>query len=232
MVTPSGHTGQGSGSCERVVQPFHAGWKERVSSETMAPVQDNGHSPREALERVLSSDCFARSEGLSRLLRFLVERQLEGRESEIKESTIGVEVYGRRPDYDPRQDSTVRSEMSRLRGRLSKYYSTEGRQDLLVIDLPKGSYVPSFRRPERVSTLESARHKRLGLAACLAVLVVAATALGAWWMAHKGAPIPIAVLPLINLSQDPANDYLADGLTSEIISELSIIEGLAVRSQS
>ena len=49
---------------------------------------------------------------------------------------------------------------------------------------------------------------------------------------NKGAPIPIAVLPLVNLSPDPANGYLADGLTSEIINELSIIEGLSVRSQT
>src|SRR5258705_8609084 len=122
--------------------------------------------------------------------------------------------------------------MARLRERLSKYYSTEGNQDLLVIDLPKGSYIPSFRPPEPVPVLQRATPKRLGFAACLAGLVVAATALGAWWVVHKGAPIPIAVLPLVNLSQDPANDYLADGLTSEIISELAIIEGLAVRSQT
>src|SRR3982074_3837712 len=111
----------------------------------MATVQGNGHTPREALERALASDSFAPSGGLSRLLRFLVERQLEGREVELKESTIGVEVYGRRPDYDPRRDSTVRSEAARLRARLSKYYSTEGSQDPLVIELPKGGYVPRFR---------------------------------------------------------------------------------------
>ena len=198
----------------------------------MATAPSSGQAPREELERVLSSACFARSQGLSRLLRFLVERQLAGREGELKESLIGIEVYGRRPDYDPKLDSTVRGEMARLRARLSRYYSTEGSQDLLVIDLPKGSYVPSFRRPEPVPVLQRARPKRLGLAACLAGLIVAATALGAWWVVHKGAPIPIAVLPLVNLSQDPANDYLADGLTSEIISELSIIEGLAVRSQT
>ena len=196
----------------------------------MATAQRNPQSPREELERVLSSDCFARSEGLSRLLRFLVERQLEGREGELNESIIGVEVYGRRPDYDPRRDSTVRSEVRRLRALLSKYYSTEGSQDLLVIELPKGAYVPSFRQPEPVPALQRARPKRLGLAACMAGFVFAATALGAWWAVHKNVPIPIAVLPLVNLSQDPANGYLADGLTSEIISELSIIEGLTVRS--
>lgn len=198
----------------------------------MATAHGRDIAPLEELERVLSSTCFARSQGLSRLLRFLVERQLEGREGELKESLIGIEVYGRKPDYDPKLDSTVRGEMARLRARLSKYYATEGRQDLLVIDLPKGSYVPRFRRPEPVPVLEKARPKRMGLAVCLAGFVLTATALGAWWVVHKGASIPIAVLPLVNLSQDPADEYLADGLTSEIISELSIIEGLAVRSQT
>ncbi len=198
----------------------------------MATAHGNGQSPREELERVLSSVCFARSEGLSRLLRFLVERKLEGRESEIKESIIGVEVYGRNPDYDPRRDSTVRSEVGRLRARLSKYYLTEGSQDLLVIELPKGSYVPSFRQSAPAPAVQRPSPKRLRLAACLAGLVAAAVGLGVWWTLHKAAPIPIAVLPLVNLSPDSTNDYLADGLTSEIISELSLIEGLTVRSQT
>src|SRR5947208_14691874 len=111
----------------------------------MASTRRRDQSPREALERVLSSRCFARSEGLSRLLRFLVERQLDGRGNELKESLIGVQVYGRSPDYDPKLDSTVRSEVVRLRARLAKYYSSEGADDALIIELPKGSYVPSFR---------------------------------------------------------------------------------------
>src|SRR5215813_9673432 len=125
----------------------------------MATAGRNPPSPREELERVLSSDCFARSEGLSRLLRFLVERQLEGRESELKESLIGVEVYGRSPGYDPKLDSTVRSEVARLRARLSKYYSTEGSQDPLVIELPKGSYVPTFRQLESTHKALEPTHK-------------------------------------------------------------------------
>jgi TolB-like protein len=198
----------------------------------MATAQSNGQAPREELERVLASDCFARSQGLSRLLRFLVERQLEGRESEIKESLIGVEVYGRSPDYDPKLDSTVRSEVARLRARLSKYYSTEGSQDPLVIDLPKGGYVPGFQQPDTKPPVQRVSRKRLWLAVGLAAFAVAATAIVVWLVPHKNAPIPIAVLPLVNLSSDGASDYLADGLTSEIIGELSIIEGLTVRSQT
>ena len=187
---------------------------------------------RDELERVLSSACFARSERVSKLLRFLVERQLDGRESELKESSIGVEVFGRRPDYDPKLDSTVRTEAVRLRARLSKYYSTEGSQDPLVIELPKGAYVPSFRQPAAAPEVRRAGPKRLWLAVGLAGFAVTAAATGEWWVLHKSAPIQIAVLPLVNLSQDPAEEYFADGLTSEIISDLSIIEGLAVRSQT
>ena len=109
----------------------------------MAAAQGNLQAGREELERVLSSSCFARSERVSKLLRFLVERQLEGRENELKESVIGVEVFGRRPDYNPKLDSTVRTEAVRLRERLGRYYATEGSQDPLVIELPKGGYVPA-----------------------------------------------------------------------------------------
>jgi TolB-like protein/Flp pilus assembly protein TadD len=197
----------------------------------MATAQRDGQALREELERVLSSACFARSERVSKLLRFLVERQLEGRESELKESSIGVEVFGRRPDYDPKLDSTVRTEAVRLRARLSKYYSTEGRQNPLVIEVPKGGYVPSFREPEAAPVVPRTSPKRLWLAAGWAGFALAAAALGAWVL-HQNAPIQIAVLPLVNLSQDPAEEYLADGLTSEIIRNLSIIDGLAVRSQT
>src|ERR1700730_10294767 len=150
----------------------------KVSSEPMATAQQNGQALRDELERVLSSSCFARAERVSKLLRFVVERQLEGRENELKESIIGVEVFGRRPDYDTKQDSTVRTEALRLRERLSRYYSTEGVQGPFVIELPKGGYVPTFRRPEQIPVLQKAKPKRLlRLAACLAGCVVAATAL-------------------------------------------------------
>jgi TolB-like protein/Flp pilus assembly protein TadD len=66
----------------------------------------------------------------------------------------------------------------------------------------------------------------------LAGIAVALGALGWWWFQHQRAPIPIAVLPLTNLSHDPTNEHFADGLTNEIIRNLSLIDGLAVRSQT
>jgi adenylate cyclase len=73
--------------------------------------------------------------------------------------------------------------------------------------------------------------RALPIAAAIGCLVVALAAVG-WRLSHQNAPIPIAVLPLNNLSEDPAHDYFADGLTGEIIRNLSIIDGLAVRSQT
>src|SRR5258708_7279777 len=104
---------------------------------------------RTEMEKVLSSRGFARNDRLSGLLRFVVDQELSGRADELKESTIGVEFLGRRPDYDVRQDSVVRNEAGKLRARLAEYYVGEGAADELIIDLPKGGYKPAFRQVEK-----------------------------------------------------------------------------------
>jgi TolB-like protein/Tfp pilus assembly protein PilF len=187
---------------------------------------------RQALDAVLASGGFARNERQSRFLRFLVERHLEGRAHELKESVIGVEVFDRRPDYDPKLDAIVRTEAVRLRTRLDKYYAEEGRLDKVVIELPKGGYVPGFRR--RVEPPPAPERQRPILRWTAVLLVVASVAVGGarWWAARGAAPTTVAVLPLDNLSDDPATDHLADGLTDEIIRHLSLIDGLTVRSRT
>ena len=193
---------------------------------------------RKQLDRVLSSPGFARNERLSRFLRFIVQQVLDGKAGEIKESLVGIEVFGRAPGYDTRSDSVVRTEAAKLRARLAEYYAGEGASDPVTIELPKGGYTPVFH--ERNAALEIApvasepapqrRRKWRWIVAAFAgasFLVI-----GLWRFAGQSAPIPIAVLPLHNLSPDPASDYFADGLTGEIIRDLSIIEGLAVRSQT
>jgi TolB-like protein/Flp pilus assembly protein TadD len=201
----------------------------------MLPAMEAGNSRdqevRQALDRVLSSACFARSDRHSKLLRFLVERHLEGRDDELKESLIGVEVFGRRPDYDPNLDSTVRTEAVRLRARLSQYYSAEGREDPLVIEVPKGGYLPRCR-PRAVDDGHAPHTKARWLAIGLTGLIVAAIGAGVRWAASNTAPVPMAVLPLVNLSGDSRYDYFVDGLTDEIIRQVSGIRGLAVRSQT
>src|SRR6516162_7040285 len=112
----------------------------------MPTEEAEGQAARRQLDRILASPGFARNERLSRFLRFVVERHLEGRDAELKESLLAIEVFGRPPDYDPKQDPIVRTEASRLRARLSEYYLGNGKDDPLVIELPKGGYVPALRR--------------------------------------------------------------------------------------
>jgi TolB-like protein/Tfp pilus assembly protein PilF len=193
------------------------------------------------LDRVLSSAGFARNERMSRFLRLLVERHLAGRDDELKESLIGVEVFGRRPDFDPKQDSIVRTEAGRLRARLTEYYAGDGRDDAIVIELPKGGYVPTVRRvtadPPAVVVPARRGPRRAGWAAASLAVLVLAGGSAFWWLRAsenpgETPPIPIAVLPLESLSGDQADTYFADGLTDEIIRNLSGVDGLAVRSRT
>ena len=100
----------------------------------------------------------------------------------------------------------------------------------MVIQLPKGGYTPLFIGAGARRTAPSQTRLRIGVA--LAGVVIAFAAAAWWWFLHKSAPIAIAVLPLENVSHDPANDYFADGLTDELIRNLSIIDGLVVRSRT
>jgi hypothetical protein len=188
--------------------------KIRGILEPMPFLESEAQTARLQLERVLESPGFARNERLSRFLRFVVEGHLQGKDLELKESVIAVEVFGRRPDFDSRLDPVVRTEAIRLRSRLSDYYSKLGKADALVIELPKGGYVPRFREtpvepsvtgPATEATpAQSNRHLRLKIA--IAGLAVALAIVGGWWAQHSNAPIPIAVLPLENTSHEPADE--------------------------
>lgn len=195
----------------------------------MGTPSSSAESVRQELERILGSRGFVRNDRLSRFLRLIVERHLEGRDADLKESIIGIEIFGRQPGFDPKQDSTVRTEAGRLRARLAEYYLAEGAGDSVIIELPKGAYIPAFR--SRVAPKKAERwFRRLAVASAVTVLALVVAA--AWWVHVSREPISIAVLPLTSLSPDSANEYVADGLTDEIIRNLSIIDGLAVRSQT
>lgn len=101
---------------------------------------------RAQLERILASPTFARAGRLSRFLRFVTESTLAGREHELKEYTVGVEVFGKDVAYDPQHDASVRVEARRLRYKLRDYYESEGGQDPILIDLPKGGFIPRAER--------------------------------------------------------------------------------------
>ena len=218
----------------QVAERLHGAKNGAYASKTMEPGAAAPEAVRRALERIVSSTLFRRNERHCRFLRFLVDGSLEGRDTELKESVLGVEVFGREAGYDPKIDGIVRTEAVRLRSRLDKYYAGEGAQDPWIIELPKGGYRPVFReRPAveakpRVSLLA----KRWWIGGALAVIALAMAGT-AWWrgFAHA-APYTVAVLPLANIGNDAANEYFADGLTDEIIRNLSVIDGLTVPSRT
>src|SRR5689334_9504375 len=100
---------------------------------------------REELNRVLSSHEFRSSKRSQDFLRFVIESTLGGRADMLKERTIGIEVFGRSTDYEPSDDATVRVKAGEVRKRLGIYYSSEGAQNPVRIELPSGTYVPEFR---------------------------------------------------------------------------------------
>lgn len=99
---------------------------------------------RALLGGILASPQFAQSARMQRFLSFVVERTLAGQTADLKEYTIGVEVFDRPADYDPRIDSIVRVEARRLRRKLREYYAGPGAKSPIVISLPEGAYIPQF----------------------------------------------------------------------------------------
>src|SRR6266852_8508812 len=92
----------------------------------------------------LCSQALGGSDQLKRLLRLVVERTLNGRPELLKEYNLGLEVFQRPPDYDPKIDPIVRVQARRLRSKLDEYYASEGADASVVIHIPKGAYTPVF----------------------------------------------------------------------------------------
>jgi hypothetical protein len=99
---------------------------------------------REELTRVLASHEFRSSKRSQDFLRYVVDHALSGDTDVLKERTIGIEVFGRPTSYDPSDDATVRVKAGEVRKRLGLYYSDQGAQDPIRIELPSGTYVPEF----------------------------------------------------------------------------------------
>lgn len=108
------------------------------------------------IEKLTNSHSLHTSESLCRLLRYLAEHSIDHPGVAIKEYQIATEVLGRPPGFDPQSDSTVRVQAGRLRVKLAEYYSHEGPDDPVVVELPKGSYALSFHlRAPRADALSS-----------------------------------------------------------------------------
>ena len=99
---------------------------------------------RAAVDKILQSQVFRNTESLRRLLRFLAEKAITGEADQLKEYSVGIDAFGKPPSYDPRQDSAVRIQVGRLRQKLSEYYLNEGKDDPVIVELPKGGFRLQF----------------------------------------------------------------------------------------
>jgi hypothetical protein len=95
---------------------------------------------RAQVERIFQSKTFRSSDVLRHLLSYLVDASLAGTADELKEYTVAVDALGKPSSYDPRQESAVRMQVGRLRQKLVEYYRTEGADDPIIVDLPKGGF--------------------------------------------------------------------------------------------
>jgi len=148
---------------------------------------------------------------LCRFLRFVVDETLAGRGDQIKGYTIGIEVLGKGKDFDPEQDSLVRIHAGRLRRLLKMYYLEDGRNDPVVIHIPKGSYQPQFLANStwgihtgEIYKIDTDEVELLHLEPT------------------------VTILPFKNLTGDSEKDYFAHGFSEEISIELTKYEDLKV----
>src|SRR5215469_7406541 len=183
-----------------------------ASSPQESPA-DRVHEPvptkavREQLARVVNSSGFVSSARLTRFLSHIVNRTIDGDLDSLKEFSIAMEVFDRTADYDPNIDAIVRVEARRLRSKLKAYYEEgPGRGDTVLIGLRPGSYVPIFRWLERG---RQENRKEIG-------------------NSIQTRRASIAVLPFVNMSEEPGQDYFCDGITEEIINALTRLSGLNV----
>lgn len=169
------------------------------------------------MARVLASEAFRTGERSARFLKHIVDRLLEGRGVTLKEYSIGVEVFGRPESFDPRLDGIVRAEATRLRSRLAMYYAGNP-SDGLLIDLPKGTYIPTVRRrsvaPDSGTStqpIREASHRTLLYALGLAVVVLISGTLSILWRRSQPpvAPIFHRLTSAEGLTMDPS--LRADG---------------------
>ena len=184
---------------------------------------------RAQLERILGSPDFAQADRMKTFLRFIVEEALAGRQDRLKEFAIATEVFDRDETFDPQTNTIVRVEAGRLRRRLERYYLTDGRGDSLRIDVPKGSYAPLFRASEAVEPTSAP--EKPAVPATPAGPAGPATAPTTEAVLSVPTGPSIAVLPFDNLSGDPGEDFFADGVTEEIISDLTRFPDLRVISR-
>ena len=126
---------------------------EKIEPKPTLPGEIQEATVRAQLDRLLSSSFFSHSKRLPAFLRFVTERALSGYTDATKERTLGIELFGRDPDYDTSTDPVVRVTAAEVRKRLAQYYQDASHTTELRILLPSGTYIPQFDWPKNDSDL-------------------------------------------------------------------------------
>ena len=138
--------------------------------ELVSPAEPTRSSCADQIARLVGSDTFKHAEISRRMLVYLGEQTLEGRADRLKEYTVGVEAFGKPPDYDPKTDSSVRVQLSNLRKKLDEYYRGEGANDPVVVEVPKGHFKLAFRKGPAGGTTAGGALRRWQIA-CVVLMI-------------------------------------------------------------
>jgi adenylate cyclase len=168
---------------------------------------------------ILASSVFTHSHRQSRFLSYIVQATLAGGADRLSQRVIGIEVFDRPDSFDPMVDSIVRVEAARLRSKLREYYDELGRSDRVYIELPKRTYAVRIRKA--AGDARKLCKTRLSFRALEEMTVEGALE------SLQGEPT-IAVLPFDSMSGDREQEYVADGITDDLITDLARLSGLSV----
>jgi TolB-like protein/Tfp pilus assembly protein PilF len=238
---------------------FLGGWSWTVMESPLACWSESDQKAVcEQLDRILRSGPFKQSQRRQRFLNYLVTETLAGHGDRLKGYNIALKVFNRPDTFDPLVDPVVRIEAGRLREKLREYYETEGRGDMIRIELPKGSYSPLIDLhacapftapaspeppamsdsvpPPMLPSRESDPLSRWPLRPAALVAAAAAAVLLAIFILsaqqQPGSPrtekASVAVLPFAVFGEDLSWRRFADGMTEDITTDLSQSKDLFV----
>lgn len=168
------------------------------------------------VNKLTASPVFAQSERLVNFLRYVVGEVLKNGGKQVNQYVLAMELYNRDESFDPATDSVVRVDAGRMRTKLREYYDTEGKNDDVRIELPKGNYIVKINLGPIVSRKVSS----------------ATVAEEPSTLATVTEEQSIAVLPFVNMSSDPEQVYFSDGIAEELLNQLTKLRGLHVAGRT
>jgi len=191
-------------------------WDQMTASDLARATQASQISPqeiRDQLNRIRDSSEFRATARRKAFLYYVLEEYIAGRHERLKGFTIALAVFGRDAKFDPQLDPIVRLEAGRLRRDLEHYYLTAGRSDPIIIDLPKGAYVPAISRRDS-GVIEpvgppKVRPPEVPSAATQHMFLV-------------------AVMRFVMVNSGPEDKYFAEGLSQEVAKSLSRFQSISV----